>query len=163
MNNTVVPFRYYYQSSGDQFLYQAEQAMLDLISDLFRSKNGLTDTVKNKVGYPKTDIVVPKDGGSIVFEIAVPGFKQEDIEIVYERGTLIVKGKAKEKAKYEKEEYVAQEMTHRSFARSWTLSEEAVKTDEITANIEDGILRIVVPRVEPKKIEVQQRKQIAVQ
>ena len=71
-------------------------------------------------------------------------------------GSLTIKGERTDLREETHEGYVVGERMVGSFARSFTLPPRA-KTDEITAEMKDGVLTVVIPRPgeeSPKQISV---------
>ena len=77
-------------------------------------------------------------------EIALAGFKKEEVNVYKEYGKLFVEGQ-KETAGDAK--YVHRGMAQRSFTRAWTLSDD---TEIRSVTFEDGLLSIVLGRVVPE-------------
>lgn len=71
-------------------------------------------------------------------EVALPGFKKEEVSIVVDHGWLTVK--ATKDVNY-RDEYLKQEIDFDSLERSFQLAQD-VDADRIDANFSDGILRI---------------------
>lgn len=85
-------------------------------------------------------------------EVDLPGVKKEDINIQIEDGTLIVSGERKERDEVKKENYYKIESRFGSFSRSFTLPEEA-DIENIHAESKDGVLEVVVPKLESATID----------
>lgn len=102
----------------------------------------------------KTDI---KDNGdSYLLEADLPGFKKEDIKIDIDNDSLTICGERHSAAeeKDNRGNYVRCERSYGSFSRSFNVS--SVKTDEIRANYENGVLRLTMPKKEETKPTVKQ-------
>ena len=85
--------------------------------------------------------------------IALPGFGKEDINLNLEDGKLTVSGERKFVAE-EKTKYHFIETNYGSFKRSFFLPDNILETG-ITAQFENGILGIVVPKDEVKVLKRQ--------
>lgn len=81
-------------------------------------------------------------------ELAVPGFKKEDIKVQVEGDMLNVSAETRSEKKDENEKYNRREFSYSSFARSFRLP-ESVQQDNISAKYENGILELVVAKKEP--------------
>ena len=97
--------------------------------------------------------VIKKDDYNFILELAVAGYKQDEIEITAERNSLKVTGK---KTETDDRNYLVKGIAGRKFARQFVLSDTVVVRD---ANLADGILSIqlenVVPEEQkPRKIEI---------
>ena len=91
-------------------------------------------------------------------QVSAPGYKKENFKIDINDSTLTISNKFSEEKSSEKEKYSHKEFRRSSFSRSFYLPEN-LKTDEITAKYEDGILYIDIPKSEivkrVTKIEIQ--------
>lgn len=108
------------------------------------------NTVNNTNNYPPHNIVQIDDNNFLI-EIAVAGFKQENLDIQLKDSVLTVSGK-KEDART----YSHKGISSREFTRTFTLGEHVHVNG---ADLEDGILAIKLERVipeeeRPRKIEI---------
>jgi len=99
-----------------------------------------------------------EDEKSYVIELDLPGIKKEDIEITTEDNVLTISGERKRKEEVQEEDYYKMESVYGTFSRSFTLPEK-VDVEKIKAEAKDGVLEVVIPKVEekekqPKKIEI---------
>jgi molecular chaperone IbpA len=97
--------------------------------------------------------VIKKDDYNFILELAVAGYRQNEIEVTTERNSLKVIGK---KVDEDTREYLVKGIAGRKFSRQFVLSDTVVVRD---ANLADGILSIqlenVVPEEQkPRKIEI---------
>lgn len=121
---------------------------------LFDSLEGrLAGQVQNN--YPPFNILQTSDN-EYQIEIAVAGFKKDEIEITIDQYQLTVEGKKSERELPEGQVYHYRGLAARDFYRSWTL-EQYVEVRG--ADINDGILTIKLERVlpealKPRKIEI---------
>ena len=81
-----------------------------------------------------------------LIEIAAPGMKKEDFRIELENGVLMI-GAKNEDSKEEKDNgYVRREFSFRNFQRSFWMP-ETVDSNNITAQYEQGVLKLTVPKL----------------
>ena len=85
-------------------------------------------------------------------EVDLPGMKKEDINVQIEDSTLIISGERKVKEEIKEENYYKIESNFGSFSRSFTLPEEA-DIENIHAESEDGVLEVIVPKLESAKVD----------
>ena len=78
-------------------------------------------------------------------EIALAGFKKEEVHAFTEYGKLFVRGQ--KESPDEEGTYVHKGLAQRNFERSWTLAEGTEVTDVL---FEDGLLSITVKKVVPE-------------
>lgn len=97
-------------------------------------------------GFPPVNIIRHEDDDNkYTIELAVSGFRQNEIEIKVEKNSLKVHGKKDEN---EKRRYVMQGIAYRSFTRSFLLADSVIVRD---ASLEDGILSIHLENVIPEQ------------
>lgn len=89
--------------------------------------------------------VYEKDGNYNI-EVDIPGFKKEDIKVETKDGYLTIVAEKKEKEDEENKNYICHERRYGKYERSFYLGE--LRTDDISAKFEDGILKIKVPKIE---------------
>lgn len=128
----------------------------------FEEMDKLFDNLWRSANLPSTAFSLPsldiysEDDKHMVVEMQAPGFDQDDIEISVRNGVLEIRGERteKEENKGGKRSYMVRESTS-SFARRVVLPEGA-DTDKISAELEQGLLRITVPvqRPEAKQIKI---------
>jgi|SRR5690606_14496006 len=105
------------------------------------------------VNIPTTDVYTRDN--SLVVEAHLPNFERDDVEIQVENGTLTISAERREKTEDKDKKYVVRESSS-SFYRSIQLPDRA-DSDNIEAELNDGILSVVVPLEplpEPKRVEV---------
>ena len=78
-------------------------------------------------------------------EIALAGFKKDDVKVFTEYGKIHVEG-SKEKQE-DDGTYVHQGLAQRAFKRAWTLSDD---TEVRSVSFDDGLLSIVLGKIIPE-------------
>lgn len=117
-----------------------------------RMLNRMQEQTPGQGNYPPYNIV-KTDEHSYELQLAIAGFKYEDLEITLEDGKLNIIGN-----KYEEDttEYLHKGISARNFTRTFTLMDTIVVNG---ADISDGILTIKLENVipeekKPRKIEI---------
>jgi len=85
-------------------------------------------------------------------EVDLPGMKKEDINIQIEDNTLVISGERKVKEEIKEENYYKVESSFGTFSRSFSLPDDA-DIENIHAESKDGVLEVVVPKLEVQKVE----------
>ncbi|QSZ41078.1 Hsp20 family protein [Sulfurimonas aquatica] len=85
-------------------------------------------------------------------EVDLPGIKKEDIDISVEDNRLIISGERKIKEEIKEENYYKVESSFGSFSRSFSLP-EGVDIENIHAENEDGVLEVIVPKLEKSSVD----------
>ena len=78
-------------------------------------------------------------------ELAAPGLKKEDFQISIDEGQLTIKAEQERKTASKLEHLTRKEFNYESFSRSFIIP-EMVDLDQIEANYQDGVLRVVLPK-----------------
>jgi HSP20 family protein len=110
-------------------------------------------TVPARAFLPSTDIFESDDVLTIVMEM--PGVGREDVDVNVENGVLRVEGRL-DFSKYEGMQPVYTEYNIGHYRRSFSLSSK-VDQDRISAQMQDGVLTLLLPKAEeakPRRISV---------
>lgn len=97
---------------------------------------------------PKVNIKETAD--AYVVEMAAPGLKKSDFHLDLDHHVLTISTEKEERHEQKEENYTRKEFGYTSFKRTFTLP-ETVDDEKITANYEDGILNILLPKKEEAK------------
>ena len=87
---------------------------------------------------------------AIVVEAALPGVRPDDVEITATGNTLTITGRHSTERKTDESGYYFQEIRRGTFSRTVTLPDN-VRTDGASANFENGLLRLAIPKAEETK------------
>ena len=102
---------------------------------------------------PALDVYEDKDQFTVVVDL--PGFKKDQVEISLHQGALTISGERKQEPQGN-DEGLRSERYFGRFQRTVTLPAE-VKAEGVRASLQDGILKIELPKAEeskPRQIEV---------
>lgn len=121
--------------------------------DYLRDRLHNIETVNNSGNYPPYNII-KHDAENWSIEVAVAGFKRDELDIELAEGVLTVS--ADSEPTDEEVEYVHRGLAKRAFTRKWTLSDDVVVRD---ASLVDGVLSIKLERIvpeekKPRKIDI---------
>jgi HSP20 family protein len=103
---------------------------------------------------PSVDIFETKD--NMILRAELPGMNKEDVKINVENNVLTLRGERKFDNEVKRENYHRIERAYGSFCRSFTLPANVDK-GKIEATYKDGVLEVILPKVEeskPKQIEI---------
>ena len=101
--------------------------------------------IQTPSNYPPYNLVQLNNHESRL-EVALAGFKKDEVKVYTEFGKLHVEGNKEEKET--DVEYTHRGLAQRSFKRSWTLSEDCEVRQVVFA---DGLLSIELGKVVPEK------------
>jgi molecular chaperone IbpA len=94
--------------------------------------------------YPPYNLVQVSNVESRL-ELALAGFKKNEVYVYTESGKLFVEGQKEDKESGT--EYIHRGVAQRSFTRSWTLAED---TEVGSVEFEDGLLNITLKKIIPE-------------
>ena len=98
---------------------------------------------ESHTNYPPYNLI-KESSVDFRLEIALAGYKKEDIEVTTEWNKLFIEAK---KVDDSTDEYLHQGLAKRAFLRSWTLSDDVEVCD---TTFVDGLLTIKIKRVIPE-------------
>lgn len=90
-------------------------------------------------------------------EVDLPGVKKDDINVDIKDDILTISGERKTKKEVKEKEYYKMESSYGKFQRSFTLPDNT-DIENIEANSKDGVLEVVIPKMERSKKETKKIK-----
>lgn len=114
----------------------------DFLPNLFEFQTG--------INMPSVNIVEGKNDFRI--EVAAPGLQKDDFKINLDNNVLTISSEKEEKQEEKDERYMRREFSYTSFRRSFSLP-QTVEADKISANHNNGVLSISIPKKEEAKIK----------
>jgi HSP20 family protein len=128
--------------------------MNGLLADSLFRPDRREDDVAMGLWYPSVDMFEKDD--KVVIKAELPGLEKKDLNLEIKDGVLTLKGERKYDHEVKEENFYRREMCYGKFMRSFTLPAE-VEADKITAEFQNGLLTVEVPKSEarkPKQIKV---------
>jgi molecular chaperone IbpA len=122
---------------------------LDLFKDPFfigwdRQFKDLEKVMHNSTNYPPYNLVEMGEDTYLI-ELALAGFKKEDISVEQEKNVLTIKGSSEDE---DSNKYLHKGIGARSFARTFSLSEYM---NVAGVAMENGVLRVLIVRLVPEE------------
>lgn len=105
--------------------------------------NLFNNATENQNDIPAVNI--KEEEKSFLLELAAPGFKKDDFKINVEKNLLTISSEVKTENEEKTDNYTRKEFGFSSFSRSFKISEN-ILVDDISANYEDGILKVNLPK-----------------
>lgn len=104
----------------------------------------VTDDTATPVAWmPRID--VKTNGDDMVVYAELPGMDKDDIDIEVTDGVLAIRGERKAESEKSDDGWLIRERSFGSFERALTLP-EGVDPDKITADYNDGVLEVHIPK-----------------
>ena len=129
------------------------QREIDRMFDRFVQGGNVADSTSS-TWLPAVDIGENDHGYEVLVEL--PGIKKDDVKITVANDVLTIKGEKKLEKETKAKNVHRSERCYGSFQRSFVLP-TMVQSEKIEASYNDGILTIMLPKMEeakPKQIEV---------
>ena len=121
---------------------RGDKSLLNYFDNL--EKNLFGDFMSNFSQFG-TDIV--DQGDQFVLQAELPGFDRKDISIDIINSFLTIRAEHREDREETKNSFVRRERRYGSFSRGFDVT--GIKTSEIKAKYENGILELNLPKAEP--------------
>lgn len=93
---------------------------------------------------------IKENENEFVIDAEIPGVNKEDIKLDLKDDRLTISVEKTEESKEEKNNYIRRERRYGSTSRSFSV--QNVKAEDVSAKYENGILTIVLPKSETKKL-----------
>ena len=129
---------------------------LKMFEDVFNDK---VSPFFSSMVAPTFKVDISEDDNAIFLEADIAGVKKDDIKVSMEEGVLSITAERTQNEEEKKKGYHRIERSWGSMSRSFTVGSN-VDAGKIEAKYDNGVLKIVVPKVEPtpkagKEIPVQ--------
>ena len=139
------------RSAFDFAPFRRSTVGFDRLFDMLENSN----VGQSQENYPPFDLIKVGDNDYRI-ELAVAGFKPDEIDITAQQNVLIVSGSKKEENETKGGDYVYRGIANRSFERRFALADHIKVTG---ADVKDGLLVINLVReipesLKPRKIEI---------
>jgi HSP20 family protein len=118
---------------------------LKLFEDVFSDKVSLFSSMI----APAFKVDISEDEKAIFIEADMPGIKKEDVKISLEDDVLFISAERSQSEEEKKKGYHRIERSWGSLSRSFTVGEN-VDAEKIEATYDNGVLKVVVPKLEVK-------------
>lgn len=156
------------RGSADPFV-ELQHEFDTVLNRFFGGNSPQTTTGRRSAPYA---VDVNEDANHMYFEVELPGFKRDDIDITMDQNTLTItaergegrrqngdgqaRGAQQNQSQNGQREMLLNERRYTYFCRSFTLP-PTVSTENVSARLEDGVLFLTLAKREeskPRKIEV---------
>ena len=109
-----------------------------------------TDRFLHKRVIPPVN--VSEDEENYQIDVSIPGIKKENIKVTYKEKRLTISYEQKHSDEYKERHYHRKEFQCQGFMRSFTIPKD-VDIERISSEHKDGILVILLPKIEIAKKE----------
>lgn len=110
----------------------------------------------NNSNFSNTNTTLPavnihENDQEFTIEVAAPGMKKNDFNINLDNNQLCISSEIKNETEKKEGNYSRKEFSYQSFRRSFQLPVSLIDGDKISAQYNEGILRIRLPKKEEAK------------
>ena len=120
------------------------------IDELFNNNFGTEFMSNFNTGITLPSVNIKDNADNFEVHMAVPGFDKKDFDINVDNHILTISAENKLENEVEEDNYTRREFGYSNFRRSFTLP-ETVNTEKISAVYKEGILNVVIPKLEEAK------------
>lgn len=96
--------------------------------------------------------------GNYNIEVEIPGFEKNNVKIEIDKGYLNIIAEKEYIEEQDEKKYIRKERTYGKYQRSFYIGEN-IDVDKVKAEFKNGILKILVPKLE----EIETKKQIEIE
>lgn len=93
---------------------------------------------------------VKDEGDNYLIHAELPGYTKDEVSVELENGYLNITAAKNKEVSEEKDGYIHKESYHGTVSRSMYVG-EGVKAEDIKASLNDGVLKLTVPKKEDAK------------
>jgi HSP20 family protein len=131
---------------------KAEQMFNDMVQTIKEKQDELDNAIMEYTSGPvKPAMDVMEDEDQIVVKTDLPGVNREDIKIDLTEDTLQIEAQFQEETEEEGVNYYKKERKSGEASRTMILPAK-VKINEVNAKFENGVLTVVMPKLEKKDV-----------
>jgi HSP20 family protein len=130
-----------------QELLDLQERMNRLFDETLARERIEEPALPNASWTPLADVVETPEAYLVAVEL--PGLSRDDVVVQAHGDELLVRGERRPDPSRRPESYHRLERRYGPFARGFRFSEE-VDPDRIAAEFEDGLLRLTVPKAQPR-------------
>jgi len=128
------------------------EGMSSNLFDIFNVMNDLAHEANSSYAsnFPPANVFINEESGELVLELAVAGYRPQDIEIMLTGDDVRIKSNAvtQESAK---RQVIKQGIKARAFECKYKLASGKFDTEGAAAEFENGLLRITIPAAKHQK------------
>lgn len=123
--------------------------MKSILADLFETDTFFSNSVFKRQWVPYVNV---KDADNCFeIDLAAPGLKKEDFNIVVQNGILTISAESRSEKEDSSKKYTRKEFYYNGFSRSFTLPGD-VEENSIQAKYEDGLLRLTLNKTKTEEL-----------
>jgi len=123
---------------------------LKMFEDVFNEKMTPFISSMGSMIAPTFKVDISEDEKAVYLSADIPGVKKEDVKVTMEEDVISICAERQQEEEEKNKNYHRVERSWGSLSRSFTIGEN-VDAENVTANYDNGVLKIVVPKKEPEE------------
>ncbi|PKA50776.1 Small heat shock protein, chloroplastic [Apostasia shenzhenica] len=131
----------FFSDAMDPFVPRTVSQLLNMMDSMLDGP--FTSAARGGTGGTRRGWEAREDGDALYLRIDMPGLGKESVKVTAEHGTLVIKGEG------ELEE--GEEENRRRYVTRIDLAPEMYRLDQIRAEMKNGVLKVVVPKVKEEE------------
>lgn len=124
-----------------------KQTNIPGLSDHFFGKDLLSSFFNDGADHSIPAVNIKDKNNAFEIEVAAPGLSKEEFRIKLDKDILTISSEEKNENNEQSSTFMRKEFSFHSFKRSFSIP-ELVDTDKISASHKNGVLSILLPKVE---------------
>ncbi len=135
----------------EKMVREFRKLLEDLDRELFRP--AIREGVEAREGFVYPEVEVYERNNTIIVEVELPGVKKEDLDLFVSEREIELTARRKIIEEVTKAEYVTRRRFKKGYHLRLTLP-SSVDVERAKARLEDGLLRIILPKKGRKGIKI---------
>jgi HSP20 family protein len=130
--------------------------VMDLHDEIEKMFNDFSANGEIGEGFWNPSVDISEESDKLVMSAELPGIDKKDVKISLHENVITIEGEKARQIEDQKDKFYRCERSYGKFSRSFTLPVKVV-ADKIVASHNDGILTIILPKVEeaqPRQIQI---------
>jgi HSP20 family protein len=126
-----------------------------LLEDFFNRDWADSSLANGNYSATLPGVNVQETNEEYLIDVAAPGMKRDEFKVELDNNVLTISSQREESYKEQDQarNYTRREFNYQSFQRSFTLPENKVVGEKISARYTDGILHITIPKKDDAKVK----------
>jgi HSP20 family protein len=123
---------------------------LKMFEDVFNERLTPFISSMGSMIAPTFKVDISEDEKAVYLSADIPGVKKEDVKVTMEDDVITICAERTQEEEEKKKNYHRVERSWGSLSRSFTIGDN-INAENVTANYDNGVLKIVVPKKEPEE------------
>jgi len=142
----------------DSIFDEFRRSFDDLMAPFMPMRTFIPRTISDlPIRAPLVDVI--DDGNQYIINTELPGFDKKDVDIQLNKDFMVLKAEKKSEEEEKSETFLHRERSYSSCQRTVNFPEE-VDPSKVEGTMENGVLKLKIPKKEPKPEEMMTKVQL---